>query len=82
MNDTKHYPIPGETEVRDNNWREVVRGLAIQPRTMMEKREWESDAAALISSPEEFVSRANTWPSSLRNNRNSFYRLNRNSKSY
>lgn len=73
MNDTKQYPIPGETEVRDNNWKEVMRELNIQPKTMLEKNDWKIDAMALARSPEEFVARANTWPSSLRNNSNQYY---------
>lgn len=73
MSDTKHYPIPGETEVRDNNWKEVVRELAIQPRTIVEKADWKTDAVALATSPREFVERANTWPSALRDNRHQYY---------
>ena len=73
MSDTKQYPIPGETEVRDNNWKEVVKELAIQPRTMVEKTDWKVDAVALATSPNEFVERANTWPSALRDNRNQYY---------
>lgn len=73
MNTKSLYTIPGETNVRDNNWKEVMKEVNIQPRSVIEKVDWKTDTAALMTSPEEFANRANTWPSSLKNNRNQYF---------
>ncbi len=69
----KQYQIPGETSIQDNNYKEIMKKLNIQPRTIIEKADYQTDIAALMTSPEEFVNRANNWPSALRNNRNAYY---------
>ena len=73
MNTKSLYTIPGETNVRDNNWKEVMKEVNIQPRSVIVKVDWKTDTAALMTSPKEFANRANTWPSSLKNNRNQYF---------
>ncbi len=62
--------IPGERDVRDNDWKKIVQELNIQPKDSEEQSEWLLDAEALAESKESFVERANAWPSDKHDNRN------------
>ncbi len=64
--------IPGGNEIRDNNWKEIIQGLNIQPKTQTERLDWGTDVGALTESKEMFIERANMWPSNKRDNNNHY----------